>query len=209
MDDIAKAIAQLRDPDTTDAAVDRLDAMGERAIDSPLAAMLSLEEEERTREICAVTLGMITPRGPTELLRCLRESGEEVGDLAAWGLRWNFDPDQIEPARYEMLTDARVTMRRRAARTLRYIHVDLRRRDPRLLAAMSDEDREVRLDALHKVLDLAVVDAVIFGDDDLHVVAFLLNSPAESRHDIPKTAGLGDWCHFGRDMGHVQRLGGG
>ncbi|MFO0757457.1 MAG: hypothetical protein U0359_13250 [Byssovorax sp.] len=148
-------IVKLSQAETTDPAVEALAAEGDGALEELAAAMLDEGRPVRVREICAVLLGEIVPRGIDRLLDILEHAQGEEADLAAWGLRWGHDESRKEAILFGRLGHESSRVRANAARALRYIHVDLTTCDPRLIAALRDPDPSVRLDALRTMTHLA------------------------------------------------------
>ncbi len=167
MDSLAQLIASLQCQETADVAVDRLCDMGAAAIEPLLAAILNDNEENRVREICAQIVGHIVPDGVNRLLSLLRTAQNNNADLVAWGLRYHHGAAIAEPELFSLLNDASPTIRANAARALRYIHVDLRICDMRLVAALKDRHSAVRLDALRTLIELADVGLDHYGVSDL------------------------------------------
>ncbi len=114
-------------------------------------------------ESCAQLLGHVVPAGVNKLLMLLSNIHGNQTDLTAWGLRYNYAPDIIEPKLFEMLQDISPNTRANAARAIRYIHIDLQTFDPQLLEALQDEYSEVRLDVLLTLIELVEIGLEKYG----------------------------------------------
>lgn len=173
-------IADLRSQTRGDDAYDLLWEMGEEAIAPLLATLRDTEEENQVRESCAQLLGHIIPAGVNQLLKLLRETQGDQADLVAWGLRYNYAPEIIEPQLFTLLQDSSPTIRANAARALRYIHIDLQTFSPQLLEALQDECIEVRLDVLGILIELVEVGLEQYGVFDITALAAAVNTKIHS-----------------------------
>ena len=168
---VAELIALLRAQETTDEAVEALSELGAQVLEPLVEVMLDTSESNRVREIAAQCVGRIVPEGVRRLLSMLTSTQGNDADLAAWGLRFHHDHAVAEPELFSMLTSPLEHVRANAARALRYIHVDLKACDSRLLCAVRDKNPSVRSDALRTLTDLADVGLSRYGIKDASSVS--------------------------------------
>lgn len=177
-------IALLRAPHTIDDALEGLSALGAGALEPLLEVVLDPSESHHVREVAAQAVGRIIPQGVERLLALLGSAQGDIADLAAWGLRFNHGRTSVESALFDMLASPYLSARTNAARAIRYIHVDLQRCDPRLVAAIHDEIPSVRADALRTLLELADVGLSRYGIDDPGAVIGAARSALDDPDEI-------------------------
>lgn len=166
-------IAGLESPEDCDAAVGELIALGKKALPSLKYVVLDSTRSSETRAICAELIGQVVPDGVEWLLNALSTVGDEAGNFAAWGLRFNFAPRQIEPALFGLASSPTVHVRLNAARALQFIHVDLRSWDPVILRLARDPDARVRVAVLELLSELAEAEVLLERADPGEVTSVI------------------------------------
>jgi len=146
-DSISSLIAQLRVRELTDVAIARLEEHGAAAVPPLIEVITAIEEDEAVRRLAAITLAHI-PEGARHLLTLVAGADDDLGDLASWAMRWPPASRALEPVLLALLDSPTPALRRRGARGLRYIGVDLADLDRRVLQALSDPDAVVRCKAI-------------------------------------------------------------
>ena len=156
-----KLIAGLDSPEDRDAAVERLMALGKRALSPLEQAVLDSNRSPTARQLCAELLGQLVPDGVDWLLKTLSTSRDEAGDYAAWGLRFNYAPGRIERALFDLASSTTTRVRLNAVRALLFINVDLQSWDSVVLRLTRDPDERVRAAGMELLVELAEADALL------------------------------------------------
>lgn len=185
MEKIEQLLRDLRSPETSDSAAERLYDLANGSVEILHAAICDVGGPPFVRATCAEVLGSAVPEGVVRLLDLLKDSNAELADIASFGLRWNHAPDIAEPALLTLLLHSSDGLRLRAAKTLRRIGCDLSTRDLVLARAILDRTLEVGVEILMLLDDLLEVAPVSTSDAFwMEVAAMARQAPAGERQRL-------------------------